>query len=144
MIYTEKPEGFNSKFEVVGCFFEHDGKLLLLHRKDTKPEGNTWCVPGGKVDPGETPVDALLRELREETGYHAQYTEPIHSHSMYVRYPDYDFVYHTYSVSLSEPHTVVVEQSAHKAFDWVTPEQALEKNLITDEDVCIKLHYKMG
>ena len=39
-------------------------KILLIKRGDT----GEWAVPGGKVKPGESPIDAALRELREETG----------------------------------------------------------------------------
>lgn len=38
--------------------------LLMIDRKD----GHGWAVPGGKIDPGETEVQALVRELAEETG----------------------------------------------------------------------------
>lgn len=50
-IYLEKPEGFNPKFEVVGCCFLHyQDKILLLHRQDFKPEGNCSGIPGGKLN----------------------------------------------------------------------------------------------
>ncbi|MDR3558310.1 MAG: NUDIX domain-containing protein [Candidatus Pacebacteria bacterium] len=66
MISRDKPEKFKEKFEVVSCFIEHDSKILLLHRQDHKPQGNTWGVPAGKVDKGETLTNAILREIKEE------------------------------------------------------------------------------
>jgi mutator protein MutT len=40
------------------------GEILLIRRSD----GGTWDLPGGAVEPGETPSEALIREAREETG----------------------------------------------------------------------------
>jgi len=42
-----------------------DGDRLLLTRRADNGE---WCLPGGGVDPGETPAEACVREVREETG----------------------------------------------------------------------------
>ena len=44
-----------------------DGRLLLV-RRARDPYGGTWDVPGGFLDEAEHPIDALRRELREETG----------------------------------------------------------------------------
>ena len=44
-----------------------DGDRLLLLNQDTEAE-RSWSLPGGKIDPGETAEQALVRELREETG----------------------------------------------------------------------------
>jgi 8-oxo-dGTP diphosphatase len=43
----------------------HDGKLLLVRRPD--PDGS-WAIPGGRVEEGESLVEALQREIMEETG----------------------------------------------------------------------------
>ena len=53
------------------CYMERGGEYLMLHR--TKKEGDEnkdkWIGVGGKFEPGESPEDCLLREVREETGF---------------------------------------------------------------------------
>jgi 8-oxo-dGTP diphosphatase len=45
-----------------------DGRVLLAQRPAGKSLAGLWEFPGGKVDPGETPEIALIRELQEELG----------------------------------------------------------------------------
>jgi 8-oxo-dGTP diphosphatase len=45
-----------------------DGRVLLAQRPAGKPMAGLWEFPGGKVNPGETPEVALIRELAEELG----------------------------------------------------------------------------
>ena len=51
----------------VGAVMVHDGRVLLI-RRGKEPLRGRWVVPGGTVEPGETLQDALVREVREETG----------------------------------------------------------------------------
>ena len=45
-----------------------DGQVFVGQRIDKAPEGDAWQMPQGGIDKGETPRDAALRELTEETG----------------------------------------------------------------------------
>lgn len=51
-----------------------DGKILAVSRRD---DPTAFGLPGGKVDPGETPVEAAARELQEETGLTATDLKPV-------------------------------------------------------------------
>jgi len=50
MIYTNKPQGFIENIQVVACYLEHDGKILLLQRQPNKTHGGRWGLPAGKID----------------------------------------------------------------------------------------------
>jgi 8-oxo-dGTP diphosphatase len=56
-------ESVKRHFTVNGLIFYNGKTLLLKHRKVEK-----WLCPGGHIEPNETPDEALLREVKEETG----------------------------------------------------------------------------
>lgn len=45
-----------------------DGRVLIAQRPEGKAMAGLWEFPGGKVEPGETPEEALIREMQEELG----------------------------------------------------------------------------
>jgi 8-oxo-dGTP diphosphatase len=54
---------------VTACaLVDADGRVLLTQRPEGKTLAGLWEFPGGKVDPGETPEESLIRELHEELG----------------------------------------------------------------------------
>jgi 8-oxo-dGTP diphosphatase len=57
-----------SRIRCVGAIVtDGDGRLLLVKRGHA-PEAGRWSLPGGRVNPGESDPQALVREVREETG----------------------------------------------------------------------------
>ena len=60
-------------------------RVLITQRAQHKPQGGLWEFPGGKIEPDEAPLSALMREVKEEVGldvlqadflYHIDYAYP--------------------------------------------------------------------
>ncbi len=144
MIHTNPPPDFNPRFEVASCFVIHDGKILLLHRQDTDNlQPNVWGLPAGKREEGESIQEGIIREIQEETGLTIHNKDITFHTSLHVRYPEYDFLYHSFSTSYTERPEIILSPSEHKDYTWVAPQEALKMKLITDLDACIKLYFKI-
>jgi len=88
----------------VGVVMRDDGKILLAERPVGKPAAGFWEFPGGKFETGESPVEALARELHEELGVELDTARPWITRE-YV-YPDTHVRLHLYRVLHwhGEPH----------------------------------------
>jgi 8-oxo-dGTP diphosphatase len=64
---SPKPE-----LTVAAALILRNSKLLVCQRHRNDSHALQWEFPGGKVEPGESPAQALVRELREELGVHAR------------------------------------------------------------------------
>ena len=59
------------KVDVRGALVDEHGRVLLTRERSD----GRWSLPGGWADPGDTPSQAVVREVREETGYGAEVVE---------------------------------------------------------------------
>ena len=63
-----KPDGRRLVLVAACALIDADGRVLIAQRPQGKQLAGLWEFPGGKVEPGETPEECLIRELREEIG----------------------------------------------------------------------------
>lgn len=62
---------------VAAALIVRAGEVLIGQRRPDQPMGPLWEFPGGKIEPGESPQEALVRELAEELGIRAQIGPPV-------------------------------------------------------------------
>lgn len=100
-------------------------------------------MPAGKVEKKEIRELAVLREVFEETGIKLQDSDLKFHRTFFVRYLEYDFIYHVYSSNLNKRPKIIINPTEHKAYLWVTAPRALEMNLIGGLDFCIRSYFNL-
>lgn len=142
LVYIEPPAGYNPRCHVAACFCQYNDEFLFLLRQPDKSCGNTWGIPGGKLDAGDTVLRAVIRELVEETSLQLSDDEVEELQTVYIRYPTGDFTYTMFrKVYHERPANIRLNPAEHQEARWLTLQDALELPLIPGEDECIYLAY---
>ena len=104
-----------TQIPVVAAVIRRENKVLLARRPDHKRHGGLWEFPGGKVDEGETEVDAVTRELLEELGVE---TVSVGSVVYACRDPGSPFLVRFLDVAIRG----VPEPTEHTEISWIEPD----------------------
>ena len=120
------------EYGLVVCVWVYDGhgKLLLTRRAPEKSFAGTWENSGGAAQAGETSLQAIIRELREETGIRAESEEFELLDSTRDRITHYDF----YCLRRSSDTEVSLQPGETDAYQWVTYAQVHE--MIEKKQIC--------
>ena len=114
---------------VVAALIERRGRVLLSKRRADQSFGGSWEFPGGKVEPGEDPRHALVREIREELDCLVRVREVVEV--VFHAYPAFDLVMPVYRATIARglPRAVEVADIA-----WV-PRARLPKTNMPPADL---------
>lgn len=115
-IHNSPPEDFRFDAHVSACYLKHQRHYLLLKKAPY------WTFPGGKMEKGETPRDAVIREVREETGFCLNSYPLTKLGQLYIRRPDCDFAFTLFHIELKEKIEVKLSEE-HTDFDWILEEE---------------------
>jgi 8-oxo-dGTP diphosphatase len=84
---------------VVAALIERDGQILVTQRRADQSLPLSWEFPGGKIEPGESPTQALQREIQEELGCAITVGEV--EDVVFFAYDDFDLIMPVYWAKLS-------------------------------------------
>lgn len=126
----EKAQGRRTRLKkiqwipVVAGFLKKDGRILVGQRPENNSLAGLWEFPGGKIELGESPEEALARELSEELGIEAQIGEL--KLSVTHSYNDVGIVILFYEVLYwkGEP-----KAKHHLMLEWIYPEELRERSI---------------
>ena len=107
-----------SAVEVVGAVIVKHGLVLCARRGPGGPLGGLWEFPGGKVEPGETPQEALEREIVEELGCRVRVGAEIAT----TRH-EYDFATIILTTHYCELVAGDPQATEHAELRWIAPRQ---------------------
>ena len=103
--------------EVVAAIIHQDGKILATQRGygDFK---DGWEFPGGKIEPGETANEAIVREIQEELAVTIVPEKLLTT--VECDYPKFHLTMHCYLASVSKGHLSLLE---HEAMKWLSKDE---------------------
>ena len=117
----------------VGIIFNESFQLLMAERPQSKTWSGWWEFPGGKIESGENPLEALKRELKEEIGISV-----IDAEKWIVRkyaYEDYEVILHFYKVTQWSGN---IEAKEEQKISWVLPENNIVSPILPANDLIFK------
>jgi 8-oxo-dGTP diphosphatase len=106
--------------QVICALIEHEGKVLITQRSSQMAQPLLWEFPGGKLEPGETEIKALVREIKEELNLLIVPVMPLTP--VAHNYSSKSIKLIPYICTLQAGEIVLAE---HKAYNWATVDDLL-------------------
>lgn len=121
--------------EVVAALIWNNNKFMICQRPLNKARGLLWEFPGGKVEPGETKEQALIRECREELAVTLSVGEAFMD--VVHEYPDLTVHLTLFNAAISEGVPQLIE---HNDIRWITSGEILQYDFCqADKEILEKI-----
>jgi mutator protein MutT len=105
--------------QVVAAIIEREGRVLICRRRPDQSHPLQWEFPGGKLETGETPAQALERELEEETGIRGARGDQMERYEFaYPGKPPVLLIFYRVTEFQGEPSNLIFQEMR-----WETPER---------------------
>ncbi|KRD81753.1 NUDIX hydrolase [Bacillus sp. Root147] len=104
--------------KVMAAIIKDENRLLIAKRHSKDPLGGKWEFPGGKIEPGETPQECLVREIKEELGVEVK-IGPFYDDNVYSS-QDHDIHLLFYWAGIINGEVIPV---VHDDLKWTTIEE---------------------
>jgi len=111
---------------VVGCVMQHEDKILLLLRSAKETDPSLWGIPAGKVEKDESDVDAVVREVYEETNIQLKETDLENIGHLPIEYDTFIVDFPMFHVNFDQRPDVILAPREHIDLQSISPQQALE------------------
>jgi 8-oxo-dGTP diphosphatase len=125
--------------DVVCALIIKAGKLLIVQHGPFSHHPGKWEFPGGKMQPGESPEEALIREIREELAMEIQIITPLEPAS--YAYPDKTILLIPFLCSCSSADLILHE---HSRFEWVDLEDLAGYDLLPADNALLGIEENSG
>lgn len=142
-ISTKKPPNFSCQIVAAGCIIEVEDEVLLVQRAKHCPEPLTWCIPGGKLENLESPLEAIRRELSEELNLSLSKESFTYLRSFYKRTAK-DILFHTFYTKLEKKPEITLNLSENLDFKWVPRESVFNLPLISGGKEILETSFKIN
>lgn len=109
--------GVRRVLRVAAAVICRDRRILIARRSGADPLSGYWEFPGGKIHPGETPEDCLVREIREELGMNVAIVSALGSHEHRYAYRAVRLIFFAAKPVSGRPRLI-----AHDSIAWVYPD----------------------
>ena len=132
----------NKTIQVVAAVIRHGDKIFATQRGYGEFK-DRWEFPGGKMEPGEAPEAALIREIKEELDTDIEIGD--HIMTVDTDYPNFHITMHVYWCSIISGELTLLEHEAAKwveinsklpvAVDWLPADMEVVEEILAREDI---------
>jgi 8-oxo-dGTP pyrophosphatase MutT (NUDIX family) len=126
----------NAKIDAVMAVLEREGRFLLGKRSlDRLIAPGYWCPISGRIEPGESQADAVVREVREETGLRVRALAKVAQCDTH----DGNVILHWWLTELLDAAPERLADAENSELRWFTPQELRELEPTFAEDIAILL-----